>query len=465
MSLHKTSIFFSFIALLFFPYVHAGFVEGTLVKTAEGFIPIQELAIGDEICCFDEDTNEFSHRTVIDISKNEVLYAFYIQTNSNYILADTDQQFYLLTEQAWCCAQDLKPGMVLQSCYERQIVVKSIDEVRINAIVYDLTLDEPHTFCVTLDGIVVHNFVLETTILVFGAEGITIASGILASALSSVGAYLFYKVISKTTGAHIAPNLDISNAFGPLDSHYDAPGHGARGAFEIEQGNGCRHSDGHHELLSVQPINNPVFHCGNSNLSKSLEVHDTRSFPVPKFELGSEIGCGTGLLPSPYGQGENRPACDQEVDKREVYGCGTGIRPACEQAGNKGNSDCGICIIDSPEDGRVEDEIPSGNIVWPLKDHNVLYKKSPEPKAPDPNGAQAPGLPEEKHGFEPPKKWDGEKVKHRKGYGWPDREGNIWIPTGPNGHGGPHWDVQLSDSDNDYINVYPNGHIRQGRRK
>lgn len=72
--------------------------------------------------------------------------------------------------------------------------------------------------------------------------------------------------------------------------------------------------------------------------------------------------------------------------------------------------------------------------------------------------AQAPGKPTESDGFIPKKNWDGKKVKHRRGWGWPDRSGNVWIPTGPNGHGGPHWDVQMPNGD--YENIVPGGGIR-----
>lgn len=63
-------------------------------------------------------------------------------------------------------------------------------------------------------------------------------------------------------------------------------------------------------------------------------------------------------------------------------------------------------------------------------------------------GAQAPGKPTEKDGFYPPKNWDGKKVRNPNGpgFGWPDKNGHVWVPTGPEGHplahGGPHWDVQ-----------------------
>lgn len=74
--------------------------------------------------------------------------------------------------------------------------------------------------------------------------------------------------------------------------------------------------------------------------------------------------------------------------------------------------------------------------------------------------AQAPGMPTENDGFYPPKKWDGKKVKNPNGpgYGWPDKKGSVWIPTGPNGHGCPHWDVEHPDGS--YDNVVPGGRIR-----
>lgn len=76
------------------------------------------------------------------------------------------------------------------------------------------------------------------------------------------------------------------------------------------------------------------------------------------------------------------------------------------------------------------------------------------------NSAQAPGMPTKEDGFVPSKNWDGKKVKNPNGpgYGWPDNKGNVWVPSGPNGHGGPHWDVQYPDGS--YDNIVPGGGIR-----
>lgn len=81
--------------------------------------------------------------------------------------------------------------------------------------------------------------------------------------------------------------------------------------------------------------------------------------------------------------------------------------------------------------------------------------KKPEDKNLD---AQAPGKPTEADGFTPPKNWNGEKEGHRRGWGWRDKRGSIWIPTGPKGHGCPHWDVQHKDGT--YENIVPGGRRR-----
>ena len=84
------------------------------------------------------------------------------------------------------------------------------------------------------------------------------------------------------------------------------------------------------------------------------------------------------------------------------------------------------------------------------------------PAAPLPtsvNAAKAPGVPAAGDGFFPNKNWDGKKVPSPNGggYGYPDANGNVWIPTGagPSVHGGPHWDVQFPGGG--YKNVPPGG--------
>jgi hypothetical protein len=95
MALNKTSILLSFVAFLTIFFAQAGFVKGTVVKTASGFVPIDELNIGDEVYCFDMHSDELLLRTITDVSRHEVSYLLYIQTNGTHIIVDAQQPFYL----------------------------------------------------------------------------------------------------------------------------------------------------------------------------------------------------------------------------------------------------------------------------------------------------------------------------------------------------------------------------------
>jgi hypothetical protein len=77
---------------------------------------------------------------------------------------------------------------------------------------------------------------------------------------------------------------------------------------------------------------------------------------------------------------------------------------------------------------------------------------------------KAPGKPTENDGYKPPKNWDGQKKPHPKTgqYGYLDNVGNVWVPTGEKGYGGPHWDV-VDKKGESYDNVYPGGHTRKGK--
>ncbi|MFT3808425.1 MAG: RHS repeat-associated core domain-containing protein [Micropepsaceae bacterium] len=99
--------------------------------------------------------------------------------------------------------------------------------------------------------------------------------------------------------------------------------------------------------------------------------------------------------------------------------------------------------------------------VWPNGDatgrpYGPSFNTPPE-DAYDPIGAKAPGKPTDEEGFFGPKNGEDNWVKNPngRGYGWEDRSGDVWVPTGQGGgaHGGPHWDVQTPGGG--YRNVRP----------
>ncbi|MBU1109987.1 MAG: hypothetical protein KKB51_25120 [Candidatus Riflebacteria bacterium] len=91
-----------------------------------------------------------------------------------------------------------------------------------------------------------------------------------------------------------------------------------------------------------------------------------------------------------------------------------------------------------------------------------IYLEAQESADKDEKPAKEPGQPTETDGFKPKKNWNGQKVKSPNGndYGYPDKKGNVWVPTGTGtgAHGGPHWDVQHPNGT--HTNVYPGGLVR-----
>ncbi len=81
----------------------------------------------------------------------------------------------------------------------------------------------------------------------------------------------------------------------------------------------------------------------------------------------------------------------------------------------------------------------------------------------DPNGAKAPGKPGAAEDFKEPKGKPWARAKNGD-WGWVAANGDIWVPTGPDGgpgsvaHGDKHWDVQHRGGG--HTNVYPGGRRR-----
>jgi len=97
---------------------------------------------------------------------------------------------------------------------------------------------------------------------------------------------------------------------------------------------------------------------------------------------------------------------------------------------------------------------------WAIDEFGNIFYNKPPSDAHDPNGAKAPGKPGEAEGFcDPPNGEEWGSSPSGEGYGWKDKDGNVYQPTGPKAHGGPHWDV-VDKHGNGIGNLYPGGKWR-----
>ena len=138
--------------------LYAGFAAGTLVKVPpRGYKPIEQLREGDHVFSIKEDGNIAISRITDVVEYRWHKYA-HIKVENVEFDAVTGQRFYNPHGNSWEKAKHLKTGTPLLSGYKKVIRVDNAEVIHEYMTVYDIRLDDLHTFFVTEKDIVVHNF-------------------------------------------------------------------------------------------------------------------------------------------------------------------------------------------------------------------------------------------------------------------------------------------------------------------
>jgi hypothetical protein len=149
-----------FVAKLFRKGCNFNSFEGdTLVSTESGLVEIKDIKIGDKIWAYDEETRKNSLQEVVHIitgSGNNVLVDISLDSGDT-ITATDEHPFYILTRGAWVDAVDLEVGEVLKDLFGNAVVITKIRIYRQETTVYNLTVNEHHTFYVGDDSVLSHN--------------------------------------------------------------------------------------------------------------------------------------------------------------------------------------------------------------------------------------------------------------------------------------------------------------------
>jgi len=130
-----------------------GFKNSTLVKTPTDWINIESISVGDyveSLNCEELAHNKITHKRVICEK------AISIILDGESIIASREQKFYLASG-IWQKAKSLKPGDVLFSHDKGFITIQDVYEIKQEIELYEITVENVHTYLVTQHGILVHN--------------------------------------------------------------------------------------------------------------------------------------------------------------------------------------------------------------------------------------------------------------------------------------------------------------------
>ena len=156
------------------------FLAGTQVLTEEGFKPIESIQEGTEVYAHNTKTGQWVMKKVvgtmvhqyegdtitIETGNTEIEstgnHPFWVVEGKNLgkrpFAADVPLGEQRLTGQGrWVEARHLRPGDVLQVLNSEELTVTSLSFNRKQAPVYNLSVEDSHTYTVGQDGILVHN--------------------------------------------------------------------------------------------------------------------------------------------------------------------------------------------------------------------------------------------------------------------------------------------------------------------
>ncbi|AIQ14924.1 hypothetical protein PDUR_25855 [Paenibacillus durus] len=132
------------------------FVGGTKVQTDEGEKPIEKIEVGDKVLSKDEVTGEVAYKVVTATFNHESDEIYKIHVGDQVIESTYNHPFYV-EGKGWTFVKDLKPGDLLVQSDGNTLKIDSIEVERKHVTVYNMTVDEFHTYFVSGLGIWVHN--------------------------------------------------------------------------------------------------------------------------------------------------------------------------------------------------------------------------------------------------------------------------------------------------------------------
>ena len=134
------------------------FVVGTLISTPYGYIPIEEIKVGNKVYSFDEDSKVVSENIVEEVFVRETTELVNINIGSETIRSTPDHPFYV-PQKGFTNAVELRAGDILLNINGDYVIIEKIQhEILESPIsVYNFRVSNDHTYFVGTKQLGVHN--------------------------------------------------------------------------------------------------------------------------------------------------------------------------------------------------------------------------------------------------------------------------------------------------------------------
>ena len=131
----------------------------TLVATEKGLVPIEDIKIGDRVWAYNETNQTKSLQEVTHLIRgegNKTLTDIKLDSGE-VITATANHPFWEVADHNWTEASQLTLNDILFNIQEKNTTISSLKSYSQNAIVYNLTVANDHTYFVGAGGVLGHN--------------------------------------------------------------------------------------------------------------------------------------------------------------------------------------------------------------------------------------------------------------------------------------------------------------------
>ena len=152
------------------------FIAGTLVLTAAGLKPIEEIEVGDEVLAYDEETGEQAYKPVTRLFRNTTEEWYHVKINGEEIVCTGGHPFYILNAEndrnivnfegvrlngvgKWICARELRASDKVLLSDGSCGIIETVEVETLTApeMTYNFEVADFHTYYVSDSKVLVHN--------------------------------------------------------------------------------------------------------------------------------------------------------------------------------------------------------------------------------------------------------------------------------------------------------------------
>lgn len=133
----------------------SSFAAGTEVATVEGEKAIEEIAVGDTVLAYNEETGEEGEYPVSYLLTRIAPESVIVTVGEEAIATTPEHEFY--TTNGWVEAEDLAIGDTLIRLGGQTATVTNLELHQDSTRVYNFEVDEAHTYYVSSEALLVHN--------------------------------------------------------------------------------------------------------------------------------------------------------------------------------------------------------------------------------------------------------------------------------------------------------------------